>query len=165
MPSLKILKVIVVAFAVIIVVLLGALIFVKPVQGPTVPVAVNSEPATSPDGHVIVMSPLPNALVSFPVTVSGTVTGGGWFFEAVFSVKILDGDGIVLGQGQAQAQSDWMTTDTVPFAASISFTTPKYATGTIVFAKDNPSGLPVNDDAIEIPVIFGKAVGKAAGVI
>ena len=147
MNALKLLKIIVVVFAVIIVVLLGVLIFVKPVQGPTVP-------ATSPDGHVIVTSPLRDALISSPVAVSGTVTGGGWFFEAVFPIKVLDGDGAVLGQGQAQAQSDWMTTGTVPFSASIAFTAPKYATGTIVFAKDNPSDLPQNAEEFSLPIRF-----------
>ncbi len=154
MSTLKKLKIIAIAFAVIIVILLGALLFVKPVQGPTVPVAGNSAPATSPDGRVIVTSPLPNVLVSSPLAVAGTVTGGGWFFEAVFPVKVLDGDGTVLGQGQAQAQSDWMTTGTVPFAVSIPFTTPKHATGTIVFAKDNPSGLPQNAEEFSVPVRF-----------
>ncbi len=154
MPTLKILKIIVIVFAVIIVVLLGVLVFVKPVQGPTVPVTENSAPATSPDGRVVVTSPLPNVLVSSPLAISGTVTGGGWFFEAVFPVKVLDGDGTILGQGQAQAQSDRMTTGTVPFAVSIPFTTPKYATGTIVFAKDNPSGLPTNAEEFSVPVRF-----------
>jgi hypothetical protein len=150
MNTPKYLKIIVIVFAVIIVVLLGVLIFVKPVQGPTV----NAGPATSPDGRVVVTAPLANAVVSSPLAVAGTVTGGGWFFEAVFPVKVLDGDGSVLGQGQAQAQSDWMTTGTVPFAASIVFTAPKYATGTILFAKDNPSGLPQNAAEFQLPVRF-----------
>lgn len=147
------LKVIVISFAVIIVVLLGILILVKPVQGPAVPVA-GSQPTISPDGHVTVTVPLANALVASPVIVSGSVTGGGWFFEASFPVKILDSDGTVLGQGPAQAQSDWMTTGIVPFGASISFTAPRGATGTIVFAKDNPSGAPQNAQEFSVPVRF-----------
>ncbi|MGC9599512.1 MAG: Gmad2 immunoglobulin-like domain-containing protein [Minisyncoccia bacterium] len=154
MPTLKKLKIIVVAFAVIIVVLLSVLVFVKPVQGPTVPTGKNSAPATSPDGRVVVTSPLPNVLISSPLAVAGTVTGGGWFFEASFPVRILDGDGTELGGGPAQAQSDWTTTGTVPFAVSIPFTTPKYATGTVVLAKDNPSGLPQNAEELRVPVNF-----------
>lgn len=149
MNTLKLLKIVITAFAVIIVVLLGVLIFVKPVRGPAA--------ATSPDGHVVVTLPLLNASVSSPIAVSGTVTGGGWFFEAVFPIRILDGDGTVIGQGQAQAGGavgDWMATGTVPFAANISFTAPKYATGTIVFAKDDPSGLPQNAGELSVPVRF-----------
>lgn len=154
MNTLKPLKIIVTAFAVVIVVLLGVLIFVKPAQGPTAPAAVNAEPAVSPDGHVVVTAPLSDTVVSSPVAIAGTATGGGWFFEASFPVKVLDGDGAVLGQGQAQAQSDWTSTGTIPFVASITFRTPKYATGAIVFAKDNPSGLPENAQELSVPVRF-----------
>jgi hypothetical protein len=158
MNTIKLLKIIAIAFAVIIVVLVGVLVFVKPVQGPTVPgpshQTSTTEYATSPDGRLVVRSPLPGALVSSPLAISGTVTGGGWFFEAVFPVEVLDGNGTVLGQGQAQAQSDWMTTGTVPFAAEISFTAQRYATGTVVFAKDNPSGMPQNAEDLRIPVRF-----------
>ncbi len=144
---MKALKVFVIIFAVVIVVLFGLLILVKPAQGPTVP-------ATSSDGHLVVTAPLQDVVVSSPLAISGTVTGGGWFFEAVFPVKVLDGDGTVLGEGQAQAQSDWMTTGTVPFAASIAFSAPKYATGTILFAKDNPSGMPQNAGELRLLVRF-----------
>lgn len=146
MNTPKLLKVIVIVFAIIIVVLLGILIFVKPVQGPTA--------AVSPDGRVVVSSPLPDALIISPVHIAGTVTGGGWFFEASFPVKILDGDGTVLGQGPVQAESDWMATGTVPFNANISFSAPHSATGIIVFAKDNPSGLPANGLEFGVPVRF-----------
>jgi hypothetical protein len=146
MKTFKLLKVIVIAFAVIIVVLLGVLTFVKPVQGPAFSV--------SPDGHVMVTTPLPNTLIASPVTVSGSVVNGQWFFEASFPVKVLDGDGTVIGQGQAQAQSDWTATGTVPFSANISFTAPHYATGTIVFSKDNPSGMPGNAEEFSVPVMF-----------
>ena len=141
---MKALKVIVIIFAVVIVVLVGLLIFAKPVQGPTVQ-------------GVVVTTPSAGGLISSPVAITGSVTGGGWFFEAVFPVKVLDGDGTVLGQGQAQATGtpgDWMSTGTVPFAANIAFSAPKYATGTILFEKDNPSGLPQNAGELRLPVRF-----------
>lgn len=158
--SNKVLKIIVIVFAVIIVILLGTLIFVKPVQGPTVPGTSTTgtpQPLVSSDGHLAVTAPIANATIASPVSVSGSVTGGGWFFEAVFPVKVLDGDGTVLGQGPAQAGGEpgsWMTTDTVPFSAMMTFTTPKYATGTVVFAKDNPSGLPQNAGELRVSVRF-----------
>ncbi|MGC9968751.1 MAG: Gmad2 immunoglobulin-like domain-containing protein [Minisyncoccia bacterium] len=151
MNALKLLKIIVIAFAIIIVVLLGVLIFVKPVQGPgpdEFPVAV------SHDGRLVVMQPRPGTFIASPVALHGSVTGGGWFFEAVFPVKVLDGDGTVLGQGQAQAESDWMTTGTVPFSASISFSAPRYATGTVVFTQDTPRALTQNGEKLSVPVRF-----------
>ena len=146
-------KNLVIALAVIIVVLLGVLIFYNPAQGPTIPTTPTG--TTSPDGHVVVMSPAPNATITSPFVVQGAVTGGGWFFEATFPIKVLDANGTVIGQGLAQAKSDWMSTGTVPFSASITFTKPATATGTIVFTKDNPSANPVNNgQPFDIPIVF-----------
>ena len=146
----RVLKVVVAILAVVVVLLLGILIVVQPAKGPTISII----PAVSADGHLRVTAPRVDDLVTSPVAVAGSVTGDGWYFEATFPVKILDGDGTVLGSGPAQAQSDWMTTGTVPFAASVSFAAPKYAIGTIVFAKDNPSGLPQNAGELRLPVRF-----------
>ncbi len=151
----RILKAIVAVFAVIIVLLVGILVVVQPAKGPTV--ARQAPPAVSADGHVAVASPLPNDLLSSPVDVRGTVTGGGWFFEASFPARVLDGDGALLGAGSVKPVGDpsqWMSTGTVPFAAAISFTAPKYATGTVVLSKDNPSGLSQNAGELRIPVRF-----------
>jgi hypothetical protein len=161
-------KKIVIIFAVIIVVLLGVLIFIpaKAPEGPPGSTATSTipQPAISADGHVSVTTPHAGDVVSSPVTITGTVTGGGWFFEASFPVKVIDADGAVLGRGQAQAHSDWMTTGTVPFAATITFTAPHSGTGTIVLAKDNPSGMPQNDMSLAIPVRFA-AVTKATSTV
>ncbi|MDP2598557.1 MAG: Gmad2 immunoglobulin-like domain-containing protein [Candidatus Liptonbacteria bacterium] len=153
-------KILVIVFAAIIAVLLGILIFVPAPKTSQVPVNIppsgpTGQPVTSSDGKVMVFMPHPNDKISSPVTVQGTVTGGGWYFEASFPVTILDGDGTVLGRAPAQAQSDWMTTGTVPFAATITFGKPKYATGTILLEKDNPSGLPQNAGEFRVPVSFG----------
>jgi len=144
-------KIIIIILVVIIIVLLGVLLFVQPVKGPTVSVQ-TPQAATSPDGSIMVSAPETNAIITSPVAIAGSAKG--WYFEAVFPVKILDGDGTVLGSGQAHAQSDWMTTSSVPFLATVSFTTPKYATGTIVFRKDNPSGLPKHDEEFSLPIRF-----------
>lgn len=150
MNALTALKVLAVIFAVIIVALLVALIFYPgPAKAPTVPAGV-----TSPDGHLVVTSLKPNDLVGSPLTVTGTVTGGGWFFEATFPVKVLDSDGTELGVAAAQAQGDWTSTGTVPFTAVVQFSPPQGATGTVVFSKDNPSGAAANDESLSIPVRF-----------
>jgi len=143
----KIAKYIAIAFAVIMVVLLGILIFVNPPKKDgTMP--------TSPDGRVRIANIFSDQVIISPVSVNGSVTGGGWFFEATFPIKIMDADGTVLGQGQARAEGDWMSTGTVPFSAAISFSAPHFTTGTILFTKDNPSGLPGNSEFFSIPVRF-----------
>lgn len=47
-----------------------------------------------------------------------------------------------------------MTTDLVPFKAEIKFNPTSSSQGTLVFEKDNPSGLPENAKQIEIPIRF-----------
>jgi hypothetical protein len=102
---------------------------------------------------VVVSAPYINAKVSSPLTISGTARG--WYFEASFPVEIRNASGTIIGQGPAQAQGDWMTSDFVPFVATISFPAqPKGSSGTIILRKDNPSGLPENDQSLSIPVTF-----------
>ncbi|MCR4281372.1 MAG: Gmad2 immunoglobulin-like domain-containing protein [Candidatus Kaiserbacteria bacterium] len=100
-----------------------------------------------------VANPLPNQKVTSPLKVSGKAVGN-WYFEASFPVMIVDANGEKLGVVPAQAQGEWMTTDLVPFEATLTFEKPATATGTVVFLKDNPSGLPENDNSISIPVSF-----------
>jgi hypothetical protein len=48
-----------------------------------------------------------------------------------------------------------MTADFVPFTATLNFTKPSYGNnGFLILKKDNPSGLPEHDDALEIQVKF-----------
>ena len=98
-------------------------------------------------------SPVQGQKISSPVSVKGEARGN-WYFEASFPVQVLDGDRTLLGSSPIQAQGDWMTTDFVPFSGSIEFTKPKSKIGTIIFKKDNPSGLPSNDDSVSIPINF-----------
>jgi hypothetical protein len=98
-------------------------------------------------------SPAQNQKVNSPVSVKGEARGN-WYFEASFPVQILDENGTVLGSGPVQAQGEWTTTNFVPFSGEINFSKPKGKTGSIVFKKDNPSGLPANDDSVSIPVNF-----------
>ena len=97
--------------------------------------------------------PIQNQKISSPVSLKGEARGQ-WYFEASFPVQVLDGDGTILGSGTGQAQGEWTTTNFVPFIGEISFSKPKGKTGTIVFKKDNPSGLPANDDFVSIPINF-----------
>jgi len=98
-------------------------------------------------------SPRPNAKILSPLAITGQARGT-WYFEASFPVVLLDGNGAQIGSGIAQAQSDWMTEDFVPYSATVEFTTPATATGTLILKKDNPSGLPENDKQLTVPVKF-----------
>jgi len=99
-------------------------------------------------------NPRPNQIILSPLTITGEARGY-WFFEASFPVILTDWDGLIIGQGIAQAEKEWMTDDFVPFKAKITFTKPNYKNnGTLILRKDNPSGLPQHDDALEIPVLF-----------
>ncbi|MEK7536031.1 MAG: Gmad2 immunoglobulin-like domain-containing protein [Patescibacteria group bacterium] len=101
-------------------------------------------------------SPRAGDTISSPVIVRGEARGT-WYFEASFPITIVNWDGLIIGEGYAQAQDNWMTEDYVPFEGKIEFTyatdTP-YDRGAIIFQKENPSGLPEHDDAFEIPVRF-----------
>ncbi|MDD4995607.1 MAG: Gmad2 immunoglobulin-like domain-containing protein [Patescibacteria group bacterium] len=115
---------------------------------------INETPVVADLSDMIrVTSPLEDALVGSPLVVTGQARGG-WYFEASFPVRLVDGNGNLLGQVAAAAQSDWMTEDFVPFTASIVYDKPETETGTIILMNDNASGLPENDKEISIPVRF-----------
>lgn len=102
-----------------------------------------------------VSAPKTNEAITSPLSFSGKARGF-WFFEASFTVRVFDANGSELGIGIAQAQDEWMTEDFVPFSGTVVFGAPFTPTGKVVFQKDNPSGLPEHDAAIEIPVRFLK---------
>ncbi|OGZ00229.1 MAG: hypothetical protein A2945_04335 [Candidatus Liptonbacteria bacterium RIFCSPLOWO2_01_FULL_52_25] len=146
--------IIAVVLAVIIFVLLAAVLFIpaKRSAAPVIPTPA-SAPVQYKDGSLVVSSPLPNSIITSPVVIEGTARGT-WYFEASFPVRILDADGTELGIVPAQAQSDWMTTDFVPFKATVEFRAPKFAEGTLLLHNDNPSGLPENDKELRVPIRF-----------
>ena len=111
------------------------------------------EPGVFESDVLKVDTPLAGSKISSPVTVSGQAVGP-WFFEASFPVDVTDSDGNILGQGFVQAQSEWMTTDFVPFEGEVTFGPTTDTNGFIVFRKDNPSGLPEHDDSRIMPVSF-----------
>jgi hypothetical protein len=99
-------------------------------------------------------NPLPNQVISSPLEISGQARGQ-WFFEATFPVVLTDWDGLIIAEGFATAEGEWMTEEFVPFTATLRFEKPAYGeNGALILQKDNPSGLPENDDALEIPVRF-----------
>jgi hypothetical protein len=95
-----------------------------------------------------------NKQISSPITITGEVPGN-WSFEASFPVVLVDWDGLIIAEKPATLTGDWMTTDYVPFSVTLEFDKPTVKNnGSIILQRDNPSGLPENDDAVEIPIIY-----------
>ncbi|MEK7203672.1 MAG: Gmad2 immunoglobulin-like domain-containing protein [Patescibacteria group bacterium] len=117
--------------------------------------------ALKPD-LITVAAPKIGDTVKSPLVIRGEARGY-WFFEATFPVVLTNWDGLIIAQHYAQAQSEWMTTDFVPFEAKLEFESPVLPgadknhfsrRGYLILKKDNPSGLPEYDDSLEIPVRF-----------
>jgi hypothetical protein len=130
------------------------------IETPTIPeeaiatsTPIISEPIlTNTTTEVLISQPLSGETVSSPLAVTGQARGN-WFFEASLPVKLITFNGDEIVSHYAMAQSDWMTTDFVPFETTLVFTTTA-TSGYLVISKDNPSGLPENDASFMIPLNF-----------
>jgi len=111
---------------------------------------------TSDKGEVVRLSaPLANDRINSPLEISGEVRGS-WSFEADFPIELRDEDDQVFAQTIGTVIGDWMTTDYVPFEATLEFTVPAGVNqGFLVLIKDNPTGDPQHDDFVSIPVQLG----------
>lgn len=130
----------------------GAFVFLsKPTKELDKPVLTNDAfPAVV---HIKVFAPQPNEIISSPLKITGEARGS-WYFEAQFPVYLYDANKNEVASGIAHAKGEWMTEDFVPFSATLTFSKLVTGSGTLVLAKDNPSGLAENDAKIEIPVRF-----------
>lgn len=141
---------------IVLVVLVLLLIIVASISKPY-RAAIEPTPTETPKiEYIHVTSPQAGETIHSPVTITGEARGT-WYFEASFPIIITDWDGRIIGEGHAEAQSDWMTENFVPFTASVTYlnaTSTVNKRGTVILKKDNPSGLPENDAAVEIPVIL-----------
>lgn len=126
---------------------------------PNVPSVISDErdesEVMSDKGELLIMEfPKQQDIITSPLVVTGQARGT-WFFEASFPVVLTNWDGLIIAQGIAQAQGEWMTEEYVPFEATLEFEKPEYGeNGFLILQKDNPSGLPQHDDAVEIPILF-----------
>ena len=155
----------IVVLLLIVIALLAWMLFVKSVEAPSVPVATTTpSETTAPPGvstsvprplheNIVVTYPKANASVPKTFTVTGKAPGS-WFFEAQAPVMVQTPDGEKIAQGTANAIGDWMTTKLVDFKADISVNPAYSGPATLVLLKDNPSGLPENDDSLEIPIVI-----------
>ena len=106
------------------------------------------------DIRVELSQPSPGERVTSPLRLEGRAPGS-WMFEGASRARLLADDGALLGEGTITAQGDWMTTELVPFTGEIRFAEPDSGLGWLHVEAANPSGLPENDDHVEMPVTFG----------
>lgn len=169
-------KKILIFLAIVIIVLLLLLLSVTVTSAPTTDTATSTTATTSLSSTTITTTttsttsatstlsntihisyPQADNVITSPLVVKGEARGT-WFFEASFAVTLTNWDGVIIAEGNAQAQKDWMTTDFVPFVATLNFTSTSTASsnkrGFLILKKDNPSGLPQHDASVEIPIYF-----------
>ena len=115
------------------------------------PAAASSKAPLS--ASVSVSSPLPNASVGKTFTVEG-VAPNGWYNEAVFPIQVRDGDDDLIASGQGMAESDWTVSGPVRFHATIRLSQTYSGPADLILLRDNPSGLPQNEDEVTIPIII-----------
>ena len=153
----------------VIVFLLGAVAFLSwKLTGQTVPattvvtvtpkaVATSTPPKPVVDtrplsARVSLTSPKKYAKVSHTLVISGKAPGP-WFFEASFPVQVRDAQDVIIGRTVAQAHGEWMTESLVDFTATIPIAASYHGPATLVLLRDNPSGLPENDDSVSVPIV------------
>ena len=90
---------------------------------------------------ISVSIPKPSQVVRSPLSIEGEARGN-WYFEASFPIKLIDADGRELAQGIAQAKSDWMTENFVPFEGSEVTVTSILWKSAMVFAIARPIPVP-----------------------
>ena len=135
----------------------------------TEPAPINDEGAVTEDvsDRNRLTEPVPGDTIESPLVLTGEARGT-WYFEATFPIVLTNWDGLIIAEGYAEAEGDWMTEEFVPFTATLTFTNPVQEgdpdfmhTGYLILQKDNPSGLPENDAALEIPVRFATSTASA----
>lgn len=122
----------------------------KPAEAPSTQKPDENAPLSH---RVQITAPQPNTTVGQRFEVKGEAPGN-WFFEASFPIQIRDKDGNVIARTHASAQGEWMTTEQVKFTSTINIETAYKGPATLILMRDNPSGLPENDDSTEIPIII-----------
>lgn len=104
--------------------------------------------------NLLIVNHLPDgSRIQSPLTITGSARGN-WYFEASFPIELRNASNTLLAQSIAQAQGNWMTTNFVPFTSTLTFLAPTGTSGFLILKKDNPSGEPINDDQLIIPVVF-----------
>jgi len=111
-----------------------------------------AQPASKP-GLIELHNPFPGDPIQSPLAIEGMAKGP-WYFEASFPVYLLNAAGDTIARTPAQAEGEWMTTNMVPFKATLTFTATPGDSGTLILSKSNASGLPEHDDELRVPIRF-----------
>jgi hypothetical protein len=105
-----------------------------------------------------VKNPKEEQVITSPLVLEGEVKGN-WLFEATAPIYLTNWNGLIIAEGYIEAEEEWMTTDFVPFTGKLDFDEPENIGtfsdyGSLIFQKNNPSGLSELDDAYEFRVKF-----------
>jgi flagellar basal body-associated protein FliL len=104
------------------------------------------------DEGLTLRNPQANEIVSSPINIEGEAVGS-WYFEANFSVKLVDKEsGNIIAQSYVTAQDNWMTEDKVEFNSILEYETDEEIKALLILESANPSGLEENQMTYRIPV-------------
>lgn len=119
-------------------------------------------PNGSTNENIRVTQPRAGDTVFSPLVIRGEARGT-WFFEATFPVELVDAEGTTIAQYYAEAESNWMTNDFVPFRSTVQFTVNARTHATLILSEDDPSGQG-NVEQVRIPVILETTSGPPTPV-
>ncbi len=102
---------------------------------------------------LLISQPTKNQILANQANIQGRASGD-WFFEAEFTVDLVDDQMQVIESTQLSTSQDWMTKQLVDFSGSIAFDKPQSSIGYLLFQKSNPSGMAENDYLVSWPVEF-----------
>lgn len=105
------------------------------------------------DTIVELLTPQLGETIESPYQITGLARGN-WYFEASFPIILKASDGTIIAETIAQAQSDWMTEEMVPFIAELNYTVNTPQVASLILKKDNPSGLPENDAEVSYSIFL-----------
>lgn len=88
--------------------------------------------------QIIVNYPRPNDILDGTFNLTGEARGT-WFFEATFSIRLIDDEGNVLFAGPVMTTEDWMTESFIPFQSEVVYNKSASKNGTLILEKANPS--------------------------
>jgi hypothetical protein len=106
-----------------------------------------------PSTDLLSLSIAPGSVLTGSVTFTGSLKGG-YFFEANARGALLDAAKNEMKAFPISATSDWMTAEPVTFKAVVDTSSVQKGSGYLRIANDNPSGDPIYDKYIDIPVTF-----------
>jgi hypothetical protein len=102
------------------------------------------------DDDVSLYYPVEGNTISSPLNIDGE-TVGSWYWEGTFRIELRSKTGDVISSTFATSEGEWMQQGYVPFTATMIFETDEKVAD-LVFIKENPSGMPENEDEYSIAV-------------